>query len=146
VIPPGLRADYPALADDLAVLDEIVTPEFARCDLDALRDQNAHRRQQVIVLVGSAVVTALGGIQALVPGQRWPGIVLAVAGVLLATSTNWAKERSSLDDYLRARIRAERLRAQYFRYLARIGPYAGDDRTDALRLAVLAVRAGREPQ
>ena len=145
VIPPATRAEYPALADDLAALDTVVSPEFSRYDLAALRDQNRHRRQQMLVLLGSAVVTGLGGIQAALPDHRWPGVALAVAGVLLATSSQWARERGTLDGYLDARIKAERLRALYFRYLSHTDPYAGDDRTAELRRAVLAVRAGKEP-
>lgn len=146
MIKPERRADYPALADDLALLDELVAPAFARWDKTAMRDQNAYRRQGVLVLIGSAAVTALGGIQALAPGQRWPGLVLAGAGILLATSSQWARERDSLDGYLQARLKAERLRALHFRYLARTGAYAGDDRAEALALAVLAVERGKEPK
>lgn len=145
-IRPGRAEDYPALAPDLALLDQMATPAFHRWDKAALRDQNAYRRQQVLVLLGSAAVTALGGIQALAPGQRWPGLVLALAGVFLATSSRWARERDSLEGYLRARLRAERLRALHFRYLARVGPYAGDGRATALAAAVRAIDRGREPQ
>ena len=30
VLPPTVRSDYPALAEDVAVLDEVVTPAFAK--------------------------------------------------------------------------------------------------------------------
>jgi hypothetical protein len=146
VIPPTARATYPALADDLDTLGEVVSPEFTRLDATALRDQNRHRRQQVLVLLGSAVITALGGTQAALPDARWPGVALAVAGVLLATSSRWANEQGNLDSYLAARVKAERIRALYFRYLSRTGPFAGDDRIIALRHAVLEVRAGNEPR
>jgi hypothetical protein len=145
-IAPGQQDEYPALADDLAVLAEVATPEYHRWDETALRDQNAYRRQQVLVLLGSAAVTALGGIQALAPEQRWPGLVLAVAGIFLATSSQWARESASLTGYLQARLRAERLRALHFQYLARIGPYARDDRREALLAAVRAIRSGKEPK
>ncbi|GAA2478961.1 DUF4231 domain-containing protein [Winogradskya humida] len=148
VIPEHVRERWPALAEDLAVLAEVVEPDFSAYDREALRKQNAYRRQQVLVLLGSAVVTTLGGIQALIPGQRWPGLVLAAAGVLLATSSQWARERATVDEYLQARVRAERLRALHFRYLARTGPYAGpaEARLRALRHAVVAVKAGKEPR
>jgi hypothetical protein len=146
VIPAGIAESYPLLAGDIAELDEVVTPVFDAYDRKALGEQNAYRRQHVTVLCGSAVLTALGGVQALLPGQRWPGLMLTVVGVLLSTSSKWARERASLNAFLDARIRAERLRAMYFRYLARTGPYAGEDRAVALRRAVLAVKAGQEPQ
>lgn len=45
-----------------------------------------------------------------------------------------------------ARAKAERLRALYFHYLSRTGPYAGRDRDLALSRAVLAIRADKEPE
>jgi len=146
VLPPTVRSDYPALAEDVAVLDEVVTPAFAKYDVEALRDQNRYRRQQVLLILGAAVVAGLGGIQAALADARWPGVTLAVVGALLATSSRWAGEEKSLEGHQTARIKAERLRALYFRFLSRTGPYAGPDRTAALRRAVLAVRAGKEPE
>jgi hypothetical protein len=146
VLPDTVRGNYPALAEDLEVLERELTPTFAGYDLQALRDQNRYRRQQVLLLGGAAVVTALGGIQAALADARWPGVALTVVGVLLATSSRWAGEQESLDGYLSARVKAERLRSLYFRYLSRTGPYAGPERTAALRRAVLAVRAGKEPE
>jgi len=146
VLPATTRTDYPALADDVDILEQVVTPEFARNDVTALRDQNRYRRQQVLVLLGAAVVSGLGGVQAALPDARWPGAALAATSVLLATSSRWAGEQGSLDGYLAARVRAERLRALYFRFLSRTGPYAGPDRTAALQRGVVAVRAGKEPE
>jgi hypothetical protein len=146
VLPADAGGDYPALAEDMDTLEQVVGPEFTRYDLRALRDQNRYRRQQVLLLLGSAVVAALGGIQAALPDARWPGAALIVVSVLLATSSRWAGETGSLDSYLATRVRAERLRALYFRYLSRTGVYAGPDRIAALRRAVVAVRAGKEPE
>jgi hypothetical protein len=146
VIPPGRRAPYPDLAADFAVLDREVAPAFADFDKKALRDQNRYRRQQVLVVLGSALVTGLGGVQAVFPGQRWPGVLLALLGIALAGSTQVAKEQASQSDYLDARVRAERLRGLNFQYLSRLGPYAAPDRDLVLRHAVLAIRAGKEPK
>jgi Protein of unknown function (DUF4231) len=146
VIPSEKRAEYPEFAGDFAVLDREVAPAFTEYDLAALRDQNSFRRQQVLILIGSALVTGLGGLQAVFVGQRWPGVVLAVIGVLLAASTRAAGEQSLQRDYLEARVKAERLRGLHFLYLSRSGPYAGPDREAALRLSVLAIRAGRDPE
>lgn len=146
VVPVDKRAGYPAFAADFEVLDQVVAPAFERFDVQALCDQNRYRRQQVFVLLGSAILTGLGGLQAVVPGQRWPGLLLAALGVLLATSSRWAGERSSLSTYLDARVKAERLRAVHFEFLSRTGRYAGDSRVPALRRAVIAVEAGKEPE
>jgi hypothetical protein len=146
VIPADKRASYPALAEDFAVVDRVVAPVFREFDTAALRDQNRYRRQQVLIVLGSALVTGLGGLQAVYPAQRWPGLLLTALGVVLATSSRWAKERASMADYLSARVRAERLRALHFRYLSATGRYAGPGRVEALRRAVLEIRAGKEPE
>jgi hypothetical protein len=145
-IPPDKRASYPELAADFVVLDREVAPAFTQFDMKALRDQNRYRRQQVLVVLGSALVTGLGGVQAVFPGQRWPGVLLALLGVALAGSTRVAKEQASQADYLDARVKAERLRGLHFQYLSRLQPYAESDRDLVLRHAVLAIRAGREPE
>jgi hypothetical protein len=128
------------------VLDREVAGAFAELDLAALRGQNSYRRQQVLILLGSALLTGLGGLQAILPGQRWPGIVLALLGALVATSTRLTDERESKREYLEARLKAERLRALHFVYLSRTGAFAGPDRETALRRSVLAIRAGKEPE
>jgi hypothetical protein len=145
VVPTDVAEQYPVLADDIDQLNRVVAPDFTAYDRKAIREQNRYRRQQVLIVCGSALLTALGGVQALLPDHRWPGLLLIIAGVVLASSSRWAKERASLNAYLDARVRAERLRALHFRYLARVGPYAAPDRVTALRRAVLAVKAGREP-
>ncbi|HEV7899113.1 MAG TPA: DUF4231 domain-containing protein [Planosporangium sp.] len=144
VIPAHRRGAYPELAADFAVIDREVAPAFAEYDEAALRHQNRYRRQQVRIVLGSALVTGLGGLQAIFPDQRWPGLLLPLLGIALAASTRFAKERASLDDYLSERVKAERLRAMHFQYLSATGRYAGADREIALRRAVLAIRAGKE--
>jgi len=145
VVLPDAAAAYPTLADDLALLESVVGPEFQRSDRDALAHQNRYRRQQVAILSGSALVTGLGGLQAAVPGSSWPGVVLLVLGALVTWLSSVSGELRTFDDFLGERVKAERLRAMYFRYLSRTGRYAGDDRERALRRAVVAVRNGEEP-
>lgn len=145
VIPRRKRTDYPALAEDFEVLDRLLAPRFATCDLAALRGQHRYRRQQVLVIFGSALITGLGGLQAVFTDQRWPGLLLAALGLLLAASTRLAHERAAHGTYLAERVKAERLRGLYFRYLARTGRFAGPDRERQLRRAVLAIQAGKEP-
>lgn len=144
VIPQEVRAAYPELSADFRQLDEVVLPAFEEQDLAALVHQNRHRRQQLFVILGSALITGLGGLQAAFPGQQWPGLLLAILGIALAASGRWARERMSHTSYLRSRIQAERLRAVHFQYLAAIGDFAGPSRTARLRRAVLAIRRGKE--
>ncbi|NUR82453.1 MAG: DUF4231 domain-containing protein [Nonomuraea sp.] len=146
IIPPEARDTYGELAPDLDVVDRELAPVFAEYDRLALRDQNRYRRQQVLILLGSALLTGLGGLQAVFPEQRWPTLLLTVVGILLAASTRLVKEGEVFQSYMNARMKAERLRALHFHYLSRIDPYAGDDREIVLRRAVLAIRADREPE
>ncbi|SDZ19420.1 Protein of unknown function [Geodermatophilus africanus] len=145
VIPADRRAPYPSLAPDFQVLDREVAPAFTEADLAALRHQNRYRRQQVLILLGSAALTGLGGLQALFTDQRWPGLLLAVLGVLLAATGRATRELDDLKDYLNERVKAERLRALHFRFLSRTGPYAGADREANLQRAVVAIQFGKEP-
>jgi hypothetical protein len=144
VISEEVSARYPEFQADFAVLSREVGPAFRDFDLGALREQNRYRRQHVVIVLGSALMTGLGGLQAVVPGQQWPGLVLAGLGIVLAASSRWARERSSQAAYLTARVKAERLRALHFRYLSRTGRYAGERREVELRRAVLAIRSGKE--
>jgi hypothetical protein len=145
VLPPGLGERYPALAEDIDVLDRVVRPAFVESDRAALIEQNRHRRQQVVLAVGAAIMAGLGGLQALVPDQRWPGLILVVLGLVLAAVGNTAGELGSFQRFLDERIKAERLRAMHFRYLSRSGRYATTNRAVVLERAVLAVKAGEEP-
>ena len=67
-------------------------------------------------------------------------------GVLLTGVSQAAGELKTLDRFLTERVKAERLRAMYFRFLSRTGRYRGDDRVSVLRRAVLAVERGEEPK
>jgi hypothetical protein len=146
VLPEDAASRFPALAEDIGTLDRVVGPEFARADLDALQHQNRYRRHQVILILGATVLAALGGLQAVLTDQRWPGIVLAVLGVVLAVVGQTAGELKTFEDFLEERVKAERLRAMYFRYLSRTGRYAAADHEVVLRRAVLAVKKGEEPR
>jgi hypothetical protein len=144
-IAPGKAADYPALADDIATLDTVVGPAFADSDREALLHQNRYRRQQVVILVGSAVLTGLGGLQAVFPQQAWPGLLLGLLGAALAVISNAVNELNALERFMTERVKAERLRSTYFRFLSRTGRYGGDDRVSVLRHAVVSIRSGEEP-
>src|SRR5205085_1899641 len=73
VIAPETAAAYPALAADIATADQVIGAAFTECDTRALREQNRYRRQQVLLIFGAGLAAGLGGVQAVFPGQRWPG-------------------------------------------------------------------------
>jgi uncharacterized protein DUF4231 len=145
VLPPGATADYPTLAEDIARLGEIVGEPFAESDRAALEHQNRFRRQQVIILLGTAVLSGLGGLQAVFPAQRWPGLLLVALGLVLTAVAMTARQLGTLELFLTERVKAERLRSAYFRYLSRTGRYVGSDRQLALRRAVVLIKKGEEP-
>lgn len=145
VVPEEVRSAYPALQSDFAVLDEVVGRPFAAADRGALIEQNRYRLFQVFILLGAALLSGAAALQGVFPDQRWPGIVAAGLGLLLATVGQVAGELSTLAKFQSSRMRAERLRALHFQYLSRSGRYGGPDRTTALRRAVLAIEAGKEP-
>src|SRR5687767_8881684 len=117
VIPDDKRASYPSLAPDFQVLDRELTAAFVEADLAALRRQNRYRRQQVTILLGSAALTGHGGLQALFADQRWPGLLLAALGILLAATGRVTRELDDLHEYFGQRVKAERLRGLHFLFL-----------------------------
>lgn len=148
ILQPEQTNAYPELATDIAVADREIGATFEESDRTALVAQNRYRRQQVLILLGSVVLSGLGGVQAVFSDQRWPGIVVGILGLVLATAGQLAGELKTLDAFLEERIKAERLRAAYFRFLSRRGRYdAPDDaeRVRRLRLAVIAIKKGEEP-
>lgn len=145
VLPSDTAKRYPSLAGDIALLESVVGPAFAESDRAALIQQNRYRREQVVLTLGAAALSGLGGLQAVMPHQRWPGLVLVAFGLALTALGRTAGEHGTLNEFLDERIKAERLRAMHFRFLSRTGRYAGPDREITLRRAVLAVKAGEEP-
>jgi len=146
VLIPAERANqYPLLKADLITIDTVVGPAFRDYDLAARHAQNSFRGQQVALLCVTALTTAFGAVQAAYSHQLWPGIVVAVLGVLAAAVAGLGQERGAQRDYLDQRTRAERLRSLAFAYLAELSPYDSQDRKARLIAAVADVAEGREP-
>jgi hypothetical protein len=144
-VPPKTADDYPELAADIATAEQEVGPAFREADLAALRHQNRYRRQQVVLVLGSALLTGFGGLQAVFLHQRWPGLVLGLLGALLAVLSTAVNELNALEGFMSERVKAERLRSVCFRFLSRTGRYAGADRVSVLRRVVNTIRSGEEP-
>jgi hypothetical protein len=137
-----VRAAAPTLADDLELLDRELLPDFHEFDEAALRAQNTFRLGQVIVIVGGAVATALGAVQAaLGAGVAEIGIAEALVAGALAGAVAYVRGRQAQREYFTTRLRAERLRSEYFLFLARATPYDTPDA--ALRLGRLRERVGQ---
>jgi hypothetical protein len=132
IVPPELRARCPALEDDFAVLDRELMPRFQELDRTALRAQNQFRLEQVILLLGGVLAVMLGALQGALRDAAWPGVVEGLVGVLLAVVGVRTRELHAQRRYLTCRVKAERLRGEFFRFLGRVDEYAGADRNRRL--------------
>lgn len=129
------RADYPELEADLGVLDAVLVPAYYRLDGEALEAQNRFRLTQLLLILGGATATILGIIQAAIGGGNVAlGIVEAVLAGLLAPLAVATRSGKAHRHFLTSRLRAERLRSEYFVFLTGAAGYAGlsDERRQAL--------------
>jgi hypothetical protein len=85
----------------------------------------------------------LGGLRAVVPGQSWPSLLLFLLGSAVTWLSKTAGELKPLADFFTERMKGERFRAMYFRFLSRTSRYAVAAPETVLRRAVLSVRIVR---
>lgn len=142
VVRQGQLEEYPALRDDLAVWCEQLESRFRRLDHRARILQNQFWRQHLALIAGGLVATSLGAVQAAVGG----GVVgLAVAQAVLAGAlaglTVLIRSRGSQQGYLTDRLRAERVKSEFFLFLARVGDYAAGDPVAMLQQQVGEIEA-----
>jgi Protein of unknown function (DUF4231) len=119
IVPPEARSGLGALADDVALLDEVLEPTFQRLDMAALRAQNSYRLLRLLLIFGGALATLLGTWQAASDGSEWAGLTEGVLGALLAGLAALLQARGFHRRYLATRLGAERLRSECFLFLAR---------------------------
>jgi hypothetical protein len=129
VIPADAQAQRPDLAAEFAVLESELMPYFRELDANALRLQNQFRLHQVTLIFGGALATLLGALHATFASGTgaWLGIsetvlALVLSGVAIHSQTTRAQERYSTD-----RLKAERLRSEYFLFLGHVGTYSQDE-------------------
>ena len=123
-----LRAAAPALAADFAVLDRELLPDFYELDEAALRAQNSFRLGRVFLILGGTTATWLGALQAaLGGGVAALGIAEALVAGTLAAGVAYVRGRQAQREYFTTRLKAERLRGEYFLFLGRVAPYDVDD-------------------
>jgi Protein of unknown function (DUF4231) len=141
--------EYKPLASDIAALRAELFEDFKTLDVAALRRQNGFRLGQFLMIIGGLIATLLGAVQAALPDSHWPGIaeaglVLALALLFLANGQLRFKQ-----DYLDQRLKAERLRAECFFFLARVGGYSALDDAgsrDLLKKRVNLIKTGSAQQ
>ena len=144
ILGPDDVAPLDLLADDVAVLDELLVPQFEELDREALRAQNSFRLAQTLLIAGGMLATILGAIQAAGEDLVWPGLAEAGVLVLLGAVLFVARELRFQQTYIDSRLRAERLCEEYFRFLARVGEYGSSpdgERARVLRRRVHTIRS-----
>jgi Protein of unknown function (DUF4231) len=116
-------------------------PYFWELDDEAQSAQNQFRREQVILILGTACATILGAIQAARPGKL-PGIIEAVLAASLAAIILRSQTLKTHKAYFANRLKAESLRGEYFLFLRRSEPYTNDgNRVSKLIERVAGIRA-----
>ena len=142
VVRPEQLSEYPALADDLRLWVEQFEPRFRRLDHRARVLQNQFWRQHGALILGGLVATVLGAVQAARGGGvEWLAALQAVLTGVLAGVTVLARSRRAQDGYLNARLKAERMKSEFYLFIARAGPYAGEARMATLREQVEDIEA-----
>lgn len=137
VLPEGVEERYPRLAADCRLWREELEPRFRKLDHEAQLLQNQFWRQQVALIIGGLVATTLGAYQAARGGgQEAVAAAQAVFTGALTGVAAIARGRRSQSGYLTARLKAERIKSEFFVFLARVGDYAGADRNERLRQQV----------
>jgi Protein of unknown function (DUF4231) len=134
VVPVDADARYPLLAADFRLWREELERPFRRLDHDAQVLQHQFWRQQVALIAGGLLATVLGTVQA-VSGGGVPAVAAAQAVLtgFLAGLTTLTRGRRAQRGYLTARLKAERIKSEFFLFLGRTGAYGGSDREQRLR-------------
>jgi hypothetical protein len=142
VVSPQSLDDYPWLRMDLTVWPEQLDHRFRQLDHRAQILQNRFWRQRVLLIGGGLLATSLATIQAAWGGGHvWLAVTQAVLTGLLAGLAVLLRSRRAQYGYLSARLKAERIKSEFYLFLARSGDYAHDDRVARLSQAVDDIEA-----
>jgi hypothetical protein len=142
--PPVSVADaraYPLLHDRVVEAERVIYPAFAACDVTARREQNRHRWYSLLAILGALLTTVSGAAQVWLASATWPGVAVVTFGAATSVLTSMARRQNTLQTFLDARTRAERLRALYFAHLAR--PPAADAAEAEVQAHDLALRVAQ---
>ena len=145
IVSKDKQNQYAFFEADFKLLETHLMGKFRDLDDEALLRQNQFRRSQVILILGSAVVTILGAVQVSHVGGIWPGLIEAVIAIVLATVAQSARTSKAQDRYFKSRLKAETLRSEYFDFLSRADPYREDQpRVQHLKQRVLRVETSND--
>jgi hypothetical protein len=77
----------------------------------------------------------------------WPGVAEALIAGFLTSVSYIAREVKNQKKYFSSRLKAERLRSEYFLFLGRMGNYSNDaDREDKLENCVGSVELEQDEE
>ena len=139
IVSAGEQERFPELRHEFELLHADLDDVFLELDRDALAGQTRYRLTNLLLIVGAAAATALGAAQAAAQGGKfWLGIAEAIVAGLLAPLAISARNGKAHRAYFTNRLKAERLRSEYFVFLVRAGEYSGTD--ENRRVAVLRER------
>jgi len=114
-------AEYPALGPRFDDLERELLPAFQQRDQRALAAQRTYRRFQLALIVGAALTSFFGAVQAALGDDvRWAAAVVAVLGAATTYTSTQLRREQLPKRYLLERAKAEELRSLYFDYLSGI--------------------------
>jgi hypothetical protein len=145
VIPAEAQTQSPTFSGDFKTLEDELMPHFRELDAEALRVQNQFRLNQVTLIFGGALATILGALHAsLGAGPAvWAGIIESVLAAVLSAVALRLQGTHAQERYFSDRLKAEKLRTEYFLFLGRLGTYADEqERLPRLIRRVADIKSG----
>jgi hypothetical protein len=137
VVPRDAEDAYPELAPDLRLWQEEFEQPFRRLDHEAQLVQHQFWRQRTTLILGGLLATTLGAVQtAHGGGNEYLAAAQAVVTGFLTGVAAWVSGRRAQQRYLDTRLRAERIKSEFFLYLGRVGDYAGAEGLHRIRETV----------
>ena len=147
LVPKEEQAKYPELKEDFEILREHLMKEFWKLDEEALKHQNQFRLDQMQIIFGGVLAALLGVLQATLGNITWiPGVFEAILASYLGYIAFRSRGLKSQENWITSRLKAERLRGEYFLFLGRMEEYADDKkRVPTLIRRVADILKGVEP-
>jgi hypothetical protein len=145
IVPAEAQSQSPAFSGDFKTLEDELMPHFRELDTEALRVQNQFRLNQVTLIFGGALATILGALHATLGAGPavWAGIIESVLAAALSAVALRLQGTHAQERYLSDRLKAERLRTEYFLFLGRVGTYADEqERLPCLIRSVADIKSG----
>ena len=139
------QKESPLFADDFKTLEQELMPHFRELDAEALGVQNQFRLDQVTLILGGALAAILGVVHASLGGAAavWAGIIESVLAATLSAVALRLQGTHAQERYFSDRLKAEKLRSEYFLFLGRVGTYADEQqRLPCLIRRVANIRSG----